>query len=76
VAQALDEFLPQTDRQLIRAYGDGVLVVPVQQPGGDVRQLVFHREDIPLLPEECQALTCEWLADQERRDTRREVEKN
>jgi hypothetical protein len=76
VAAALDEFLPQTDRQIIRELDGGFLVVTVQRPDEDVRQLLFHRDDVPGLPEETQALVRQWLGAQQTRDARRRLERN
>jgi hypothetical protein len=52
------------------------LVVTCQQSDADVMQMVFYREDIPDLPEECQEKVRRWLADQQKTDARREAEKN
>jgi hypothetical protein len=68
--------MPQYDRQIIREFDGGVLVVTVQQPGADVRQMLFCREDIPQLPEECQSSVRRWLADQAKRDALLRLERN
>jgi hypothetical protein len=73
---AFEEFLPQNNRQIIREFDGGVLVVTAQQPDSDVQQLAFFREDIPGLPEVCKTMVHRWLADQEKRDARGEAEKN
>jgi hypothetical protein len=76
VAHALEEFLPQSNSQIIREFEGGVLVVTSQQPGADVRQMLFCREDIPQLPEECRTILRRWEADQAKRDALRSLERN
>jgi hypothetical protein len=76
VAAAYNEFLGLGDRQTVRDFDGGVLVVTSQLPGQDVRQLLLCLEDIPYLSEETQSLVRRLLAEQEAHDTRRELEQN
>jgi hypothetical protein len=73
---ALEELLSQHARQIAREFDDGVLLVTARRAGKGLWQLLIHHEDLPQLPQECQQLVAEWLADQKRVDARKEVEGN